>query len=127
MDIEKQLRPMSELIYFGEQYQENKVYQSRYKKSKDPERYFQDHRAQLTMYDGAKAFLERVGIDPATLDLKGLKDTRKELESARTTATNSYKSAETELKKMKKLMSVLDAFQHNDRMSVPKKERTQSL
>ena len=105
---------MSELIYFGEQYQENKVYQSRYKKSKDPERYFQDHRAQLTMHDGAKAFLERAGIDLATFDLKGLKDTRKELESARTTATDSYKSAEVELTKLEEVKKTLETFLSKD-------------
>lgn len=127
VDIEKQLRPMSELIYFGEQYQENKVYQSRYKKSKDPERYFQDHRAQLTMHDGAKAFLVRAGIDLATFDLKGLKDTRKELESARTTATNAYKSAESELKKLQKLKKGLETFLGQEPALDAQKQQTQSL
>ncbi|MBR0090555.1 MAG: relaxase/mobilization nuclease domain-containing protein [Lachnospiraceae bacterium] len=127
VDIEKQLRPMSELIYFGEQYQENKVYQSRYKKSKDPERHFQDHRAQLTMHDGAKAFLERAGIDLATFDLKGLKDTRKELESARTTATSAYKSAESELKKLEKLKKGLETFLGDDTMREVQKTQEQAL
>ena len=127
VDIEKQLRPMSELIYFGEQYQENKVYQSRYKKSKDPERYFQDHRAQLTMHDGAKAFLESVGIDPATFDLNGLKDTHKELETARTTATNVYKSAESELKKLERLKKGLETFLGNDTTRVAQKVKEQIL
>ena len=127
VDIEKQLHPMSELIYFGEQYQANKKYQERYKKSKDPERYFQDHRAQLTLHDGAKAFLERAGVDPATFDLKGLKDTRRELESARTTAATAYKSAESELKKLEKLKNGLETFLGDHAVRVPQKTSEQTI
>lgn len=127
VEIEKKLRPMTELIYFGEQYQENRKYQTRYEKSKDPERYYQDHRAELTLYDGSKAFLEREGINPATFDLKGLKDTRNELETARKTATTAYKTAETELKKLEKLKKGLETFIGEERAPTQQKEQNQSL
>lgn len=79
------------------------------------------------MHDGAKAFLERAGIDLATFDLKGLKDTRKGLETARTTATNSYKSAESELKKLQKLKKGLETFLGQEPALDAQKLQTQSL
>lgn len=109
-DTEKKLRPLSELIYFGEQYEANKKYHARYKKSKDPERYYQDHRTELTLHNGAKAFLEREGINLAHFELKALKATRDSLTAAKTSATASYKSAEAELKKLEKLKSGLETF-----------------
>ena len=127
VDIDKQLRPLSELIYFGEQYQENKKYQARYAKSKDPERYYQEHRAQLTLHDGAKAFLEREGINLSQFDLKGLQDSRKELEAARTTATSAYKSAEAELKKLEKLKKGVETFLEQTPTRDMQKTQTQAL
>ena len=79
------------------------------------------------MHDGAKAFLESVGIDPATFDLNGLKDTHKELETARTTATNVYKSAESELKKLQKLKKGLETFLGQEPALDAQKQQTQSL
>ena len=113
--------------HYERQYQENRKYQTRYEKSKDPERYYQDHRAELTLYDGSKAFLEREGINPATFDLKGLKDTRNELETARKTATTAYKTAETELKKLEKLKKGLETFIGEERTPAQQKEQNQSL
>ena len=79
------------------------------------------------MHDGAKAFLESAGIDPATFDLNGLKDTHKELETARTTATNVYKSAESELKKLERLKKGLETFLGNDTTRVAQKVKEQIL
>lgn len=70
VDTEHQLKELGEILKYARDYQTNKVYNFRYKKSKDPDAYFRRHETELTLFDGAENILKRFGINPKNLDIK---------------------------------------------------------
>ncbi len=57
-----------ENLALTEQYRDNKPYQEKYKKSKDPDRYLRMHETQLILYDGAERMFRKMGIDPQSVN-----------------------------------------------------------
>ena len=54
------MKKVSELLLYAEQYRDNKPFQEKYKKSKDPDRYLRMHETQLILYDGAERMLQKL-------------------------------------------------------------------
>lgn len=62
VELEHQMKKVSELLLYAEQYRDNKPFQEKYKKSKDPDRYLRMHETQLILYDGAERMLRKWGL-----------------------------------------------------------------
>lgn len=71
--LEHQIKDLSEIIKYAEQYKENRAYHIGYKKSKNPEAYFRKHESQIILYDGARQMLEQAGVKLKGLDIEKLK------------------------------------------------------
>ena len=97
IDTEHQLKELGEILKYAKDYQTNKVYNFRYKKSKDPDAYFRRHETELTLFDGAENMLKRFGINPKNLDLEQLQADYNALQAKKTELQKTYKSAEKEV------------------------------
>ena len=97
IDTEHQLKELGEILKYARDYQTNKVYNFRYKKSKDPDAYFRRHETELTLFNGAENMLKRFGINPKNLDLEQLQADYNALQAKKTELQKTYKSAEKEV------------------------------
>lgn len=97
VDTEHQLKELGEILKYTNDYQTNKVYNFRYKKSKDPDAYFRRHETELTLFDGAENMLKRFGINPKNLNLEQLQADYNALQTKKTELLKTYKSAEKEI------------------------------
>lgn len=73
-DIERKMKKLGEIIKYTEQYQTNRIYHVHYQKSKDKDRYFRQHEAELLLHDGAVNILKQWKITPENMDIKKLQD-----------------------------------------------------
>ena len=105
-DIEQRLKKMGEIMKYAKQYQINHIYHIRYQKSKDKDRYFRQHEAELLLYDGAENMLKQWGISPKSIDFSELQNEHKALISQKNTL-------QTEFKSLKKEIGILQNMQNN--------------
>ena len=97
VDTEHQLKELGEILKYARDYQTNKVYNFRYKKSKDPDAYFRRHETELTLFDGAENMLKRFGINRKNLNLEQLQADYNALQNKKAELQKTYKSAEKEI------------------------------
>lgn len=105
IDTEHQLKELGEILKYANDYQTNKVYHFRYKKSKDPDAYFRRHETALILFDGAESMLKRFGINPKNLDLEQLQSDYNALLAKKTELQKTYKSAEKEIADLNRKLS----------------------
>ena len=110
IDLEHELKEMSEILKYAKHYVENRPYHYRYQKSKNPDQYFRNHDMQLILYDGAinelkrhKIDLKNLDFDKMTTDYQVLWDKKEELKKA-------YKSAENDLSDMQKQLENIEKY-----------------
>ena len=117
--------PNSRSCLSARQYDENRKYAFHYEKSKDPERYYKDHRDQLALAWGAKDRLENAGINPKTMNLHEIEDHLNELNADRKKENTAYRSAEKECEKLKQFRDSLSAFMGNEQSQELNHEKNQ--
>ena len=108
--LDRQLKELSEIVRYAEQYSENRKYHLRHKKSKQPERYFQEHEGNLLLYDGAANYLKQHGVDLKTLNPEKLRAQYDSLASKRAQINRTYKSLEKEIKELSRKYHNLKEF-----------------
>lgn len=108
--VEHQMKDLAEIIKYAEQYQDNKQYNYRYKKSKNPDAYFRSHETELLLYRGAKRMLERLGVSEKTIDLEKLKAEYQTLDEQKKDFSQTYKSSEKEIKKMEQELDNINKY-----------------
>ena len=114
VDMEHSMKDLSELIRYGTQYTENRPYQLRYSKSKNPEQYLQRHESQLLLYSGAEAILLRHKITPAKVNLSKLREDYNQLSAQRNEVTKSYKIKEKEIREIEQKLQNLKEYIGSD-------------
>ena len=110
ISLEKDIKSAAEILKFARQYNEKKKYDRNYKKSKDPERYYQDHSYDLHLAWGARDILESAGINPETMNLQEIESRYEKLCADRKTTSDAYKKAEKECEKLKQSRDALLTF-----------------
>ena len=110
ISLEKDIKSAAEILKFARQYDEKKKYDKNYKKSKDPERYYQDHSYDLHLAWGARDILESAGINPETMNLQKIKSRYEKLCADRKTTSDAYKKVEKECEKLKQSRDALLSF-----------------
>lgn len=128
IEIEKRLRSLTEIIKYAEQYQETRVYNHCYKKSKNPDAYLQKHESEIILYGGAKRMLEQYGITPKNLSINALRKQYQHLLEQKQTFSSTQKNVAKESKqlqqKLDNIFSYLDApKQQNPDIKTPHAER----
>lgn len=125
--LEKQMKNAAEILKYVEQYQENRPYQIRYRKSKNPDEYFRKHESQLILYDGAKEMLRRAGINLKTLDPDKMRSTFSRMEKQKRELQQTYKTAENEVTQMERELDQLNQYLKMQSHIVMEKNRTTKL
>ena len=110
ISLEKKVASAAEILTYARQYAEKSKYERNYKKSRNPERYYQDHNYELHLVWGARDILENAGINPETMNLHEIKSRYEKLNADRQKASNAYKKAEKECEKLKQSRDALLSF-----------------
>lgn len=114
VELEHQIKDLSEIIKYAEQYKTNRPYHIGYKKSKNPEAYFRKHESQIILYGGARRMLEQEEIKLKGLDVEKLKAEYKKLMDEKNNLSATYKKCEKETEQLKKKLDNLNKFLENE-------------
>jgi len=110
ISLEKDIKSAAEILRYARQYTEKAKYERNYKKSKDPERYYQDHNYDLHLAWGARDILESAGINPETMNLQEIESRYEKLCADRQTTSDAYKKAKRECDKLKQSRDALLSY-----------------
>lgn len=113
-NVDHKLKKQGEIIKYVKQYQSYHIYQIRYQKSKDKDRYFRQHETELLLHDGAENMLKQLGISPQNMNLAKLQNEYKQLLSQKETLQKNYKSLEREIKEIQNKQKNLDQYLNKD-------------
>ena len=108
--LERKMKGMAETIKYAQQYQENRPYQIRYCKAKNPDDYFRRHESELILYDGAKEMLRRAKIDPRTLDVVKLRADFSQMEQKKKELRQAYQTAEKDGRQLERELDELEQY-----------------
>ena len=114
VELEHQMKKVSELLLYAEQYRDNKPFQEKYKKSKDPDRYLRMHETQLILYDGAERMLRKMGLDPKSVEPSEIRADYEAMQSRKTILEKTYKSAENEVQSLQQKMDNVQKYVGRD-------------
>lgn len=109
-NIEQKLKKTGKIIKYARQYQSNHIYQIRYQKSKDKDRYFRQHETELLLHDGAENMLKRLGLAPPNVNLTKLQSEYKQLLYQKETLQKNYISLEKEIKEFQEKQNNLNQY-----------------
>lgn len=128
IDTEHQLKELGEILKYANDYQTNKIYNFRYKKSKDPDAYFRSHETELTLFEGAKNMLKQFGINPKNFNLEQLQTNYNTLQAKKTELQKTYKSAEKKVADLNRKLANINQYlqqEHTTKQTqTPKKEQS---
>ncbi|MDD6550052.1 MAG: hypothetical protein PUF40_14300, partial [Blautia massiliensis] len=110
VSIEHQLRELSEIIKYAEQYQENKPFNDRYENAKDQDRFLRKYESQIILFAGAERMLQRKGIDPRHMKLEHLRKQYRDLISQKEKLAMQHKSASADLKELEQIRQNLEEY-----------------
>lgn len=110
IELEHELKEMSEILKYAKQYVENRPYHYRYQKSKNPDQYFRNHDMQLILYDGAVNELKRHNINLKNLDIEKMNSDYQVLWDKKEQLKKAYKSAEKDIADMQKQLENIEQY-----------------
>ncbi len=110
VELEHEMKKISELLLYAEQYRDNKPYQEKYNRSKDPDRYLRMHETQLILYDGAERMLQKIGLDPKSVDSDEIRADYEAMLTRKTALEKTCRSAEQEARSLKQKMANMEQY-----------------
>ena len=110
VELEHKMKKVSELLLYAEQYRDNKPFQEKYSKSKDPDRYVRMHETQLILFDGAERMLLKMGLDPKSANVEEIRADYKAMQVRKSLLEKTYKSAEEETKSLQQKYSNVEQY-----------------
>ena len=116
VETEHQLKDLGQILKYAEQYQVNRIYHVRYKKSKNPDAYLRSHETELLLHDGAENMLKRLGINPKSLDINTLRREYNALHSKKEALQKAYKSAEKDINALNRKLDNLNQYLNRSSM-----------
>ena len=110
VSIEHQIRELSEIIKYAEQYQENKPFNDRYENAKDQDRFLRKYESRIILFAGAERMLQRKGIDPRHMKLEHLRKQYRDLISQKEKLAMQHKSASADLKELEQIRQNMEEY-----------------
>ena len=110
VQLEHQMKKISELLLYAEQYRDNKPFQEKNKKSKDPDRYLRMHETQLILYDGAERMLRQMGLDPKSVNPAEIRADYDAMQSRKAMLEKTYKTAEKDAKDLHQKLTNIENY-----------------
>ena len=100
--LEKKMKTAGEILKYSQQYNDCKKYADRLKTSKDPDRYFREHDAQLTLFNAAETYLCNMGINPEKTDVAYMKNAFQKMVEQKEHLYETLRSERIELEHLEK-------------------------
>ena len=110
VELEHQMKKISELLLYAEQYRDNMPFQEKYKKSKDPDRYFRMHETQLILFEGAERMLLKMELDPKSINPAEIRSDYEAMKLRKMKLEKKYKSSEKEAKSLMQNLSNIEQY-----------------
>ena len=110
VELEHQMKKVSELLLYAEQYRDNKPFQEKYKKSKDPDRYLRMHETQLILYDGAERMLRKMGLDPKSINADEIRADYNAMLTRKADLEKAYKAAEKDASELQHKIANVEKY-----------------
>jgi predicted ribosome quality control (RQC) complex YloA/Tae2 family protein len=105
------MKPAADILHYAEIYQANRRYHNGLEKSKDPDRYYRDHDAQINLFNAAEHALKTVyRINPEKMNYKTMKERFQLMLDKKATLSETWKSAERELSTLEKQLLDLQTY-----------------
>ena len=114
VELEHKMKKVAELLLYVEQYHDNKSFHDKYNKSKDPDRYLRMHETQLILYDGAERMLQKMGLEPKSVNPDEIRKDYETMQSRKFNLEKSYKTAEKEANSLKQKLSNIEQYMGKD-------------
>ena len=116
-----EMKAFSQTIKYVNDYRKYKPVYLKYEKSKNPERFIQNHLSEITLYQDAAEILKRSEIDPERLNLSLFKATYFDMKSQNEKATESLKSIEDQIKVLRSNLSNINVLDESREMPVKRR------
>ena len=110
ISIEHQLRELSEIIKFTEQYHENKPYNDRYEKVKDKDKFLRKYESQIILFAGAEHMLQHMGIDSQHMKLENMKKLYDDLNLRKKQLSSQHKTSASSLKELEQIKRNMEEY-----------------
>ena len=114
VELEHEMKKIAELLHYAEQYKSNKPFHEKYKKSKDPDKYFRMHESQLILYDGAQRMLLKMGLDSKTVNASEIHSDYVAMQTRKNELLRTLSSTENEVKKMRQNLANVEQYVEKD-------------
>ena len=114
VELEHKMKKVAELLHYAEQYRDNKPFQEKYKKSKDPDRYLRMHETNLILFDGAERMLQKMGLDPKSINADEIRTDYAHMQAQKTALEKTYKTAEKEATDLEQKMANVEQYLGTD-------------
>ena len=121
--LEHEMKKVSELLLYAEQYRDNKPFQEKYKKSKDPDRYLRMHETQLILYDGAERMLLKIGLDPKSVNADEIRTDYEAMQHRKLILEKIYKNAEKDAASLRQKLSNVEQYLEPEASHEPNMEQ----
>ena len=122
VELEHKIKKVAELLRYAEQYHDNKPFQEKYKKSKDPDRYLRMHETELILYDGAERMLKQMGIDPKSVNLSEIRADYEAMLLHKTSIEKSSRAKDREIQLLNQKLKNVEQYigmDHSQDSKVP--------
>ncbi|MBO5623766.1 MAG: relaxase/mobilization nuclease domain-containing protein, partial [Butyrivibrio sp.] len=116
VELEHEMKKVAELLRYAEQYNDNKPFHDKYKKSKDPDRYLRMHETELILCDGAEHMLRNMGLDPSHINVADIRADYEDMLSRKNILEMKYNSSEKEAKILQQSLS--NVFHYIDKDTI---------
>ena len=123
VELEHEMKKVSELLLYAEQYRDNKPFQEKYKKSKDPDRYLRMHETQLILYDGAERMLLKMGLDPKSVNAEEIRNDYEAMQRHKLILEKTYKNAEKDAASLRQKLSNVEQYLEPEASHEPNREQ----
>jgi hypothetical protein len=109
--LEKKMKPAADILHYADIYQANRRYHNGMEKSKDPDRYYRDHDAEINLFNAAEHALKTVyGINPDKMNYKTMNDHFQLMLDKKAVLSETWKSTEKELSSLEKQLLDLQTY-----------------
>jgi hypothetical protein len=128
--LEKKMKPAADILHYAEIYQANRRYHNGLEKSKDPDRYYRDHDAEINLFNAAEHALKTVyGINPEKMNYKTMKERFQLMLDKKAVLSETWKTTERELSSLEKQLLDLQTYldQQLPRQEESKDEQEQPM
>ena len=115
VELEHEMKKIAELLLYAEQYCDNKPYQDKYEKSKDPDRYLRMQETQLILFDGAERMLQKMGLDPKSVNAAEIRADYEAMQARKQALEKTYKIAEKEAQALQQKLTNVEQYIGQDR------------